>query len=87
MNVPFKLTPDGHESQWQANYLGPHVFTSSLLPKLLTTAAQYGDKTRVRVVNVSSDLAFSGPKTIDIKDPNLTDTKGLLELQYVHFWS
>jgi NAD(P)-dependent dehydrogenase (short-subunit alcohol dehydrogenase family) len=81
MNAPFKLTVDGHESQWQANYLGPHVFTTSLLPKLLSTAAQYKDKTRVRVVNVSSDLAFSGPKTIDLKDPNLTNTKGLMELQ------
>ncbi|KFA50693.1 hypothetical protein S40293_04875 [Stachybotrys chartarum IBT 40293] len=71
---------DGYETQWQANYVAPHLLTTSLLPKLLSTAARYPEKTRVRVVNVASDLAFFGPKTIDMKDPNLTNTKGLLEL-------
>ncbi|KAH7325680.1 hypothetical protein B0I35DRAFT_405040 [Stachybotrys elegans] len=81
MNVPFKLTKDGYETQWQANYVAPHVFTAALLPKLLATAAAYDDKTRVRVVNVSSDLAFNGPKTINMADPNMTKAKGMMELQ------
>ncbi|KAF3935453.1 hypothetical protein ABW20_dc0108009 [Dactylellina cionopaga] len=80
MNAPFKLSKDGYETQWQSNYLAPHIFTSSLLPKLIATAALHNDKTRVRVVNVSSDLAFFGPKTINLVDVNLTDYKGLFSL-------
>ena len=82
MNVPYKLTKDGYETQWQVNYLAPHIFTTRLLPKLLSTAALYSDKTRVRVVNVSSALAFMGPKTINSADVNMTHIKGLFELQY-----
>jgi NAD(P)-dependent dehydrogenase (short-subunit alcohol dehydrogenase family) len=81
MNVPFKLSKDGFETQWQANYLAGHAFTSGLIPKMLATAAASGDKTRVRVINVASDLAFVGPKAINMADPNLTNTKGLMELQ------
>lgn len=45
--VPTSTTVDGHESQWQANYLGHFFFTQQLLQaNLLAPAA--------RIVNVSS---------------------------------
>lgn len=80
MTAPYKLTADGFEQQWQTNYLAPHTFTVCLMPLLLTTAAGCDSKGRVRIVNVASDLAFIGPKTIQWEDVNLTSTKGMLEL-------
>ncbi|KAH8803625.1 hypothetical protein F5884DRAFT_756894 [Xylogone sp. PMI_703] len=80
MTAPFKLTINGFETQYQTNYLAPHTFTVSLMPLLLSTAAQSGRKDRVRVINVSSDAAAIGPKTIEWNDVNMTSTKGVLEL-------
>ncbi|KPM42528.1 hypothetical protein AK830_g4061 [Neonectria ditissima] len=80
MTVPYKLTGDGFETQWQVNYLAPHIFTSSLIPLLLSTASVRGTKDRVRVVNVSSDAAFFGPDKMQWDDVNMTSTKGMLEL-------
>ncbi|RFU24675.1 hypothetical protein B7463_g11664, partial [Scytalidium lignicola] len=80
MTTPYSLTTDGFERQWQTNYLAPHAFTVSLMPLLLSTAASCGSKGRVRVINVSSDAAFIGPKTIQWDDVNMTSTKGMLEL-------
>ncbi|KEY70834.1 hypothetical protein S7711_08533 [Stachybotrys chartarum IBT 7711] len=89
MNVPYKLTGDGYETQWQVNYLAPHMFTTGLLPKLLSTAAASGDKNRVRVVHVTSDLANNAPgapKTINFEDPNLSNLTGTFALmqRYAH---
>ncbi|KAL0931527.1 retinol dehydrogenase [Colletotrichum truncatum] len=89
MNVPYKLTSDGYETQWQVNYLGPHIFTVGLLPKLLSTAAASDDKNRVRVIHVSSDLANNAPgapKTIDFEDPNMSAANGTFALmqRYAH---
>lgn len=80
MTAPYKLTADEYESQWQTNYLAPHAFTVSLMPLLLSTAAGCGSKSRVRVINVSSDAAFMGPKSIQWDDVNMVSTKGILEL-------
>jgi NAD(P)-dependent dehydrogenase (short-subunit alcohol dehydrogenase family) len=80
MTVPYKLTGDGFETQWQVNYLAPHVLTSSLMPLLLSTASARGSKDRVRVVNVSSDAVSGGPDTIQWDDVNMTCTKGIMEL-------
>ncbi|KAI3172904.1 hypothetical protein DTO046C5_3251 [Penicillium roqueforti] len=80
MTVPYKLTVDGFETQWQVNYLAPHVLTSTLMPLLLKTASSSGSSDRVRVVNVSSDAAFFGPKTLLLDDVNMTETKGVMEL-------
>lgn len=80
MTVPFKLTADGLETQWQVNYVSPHVFTSSLMPLLLSTASTLDTKGRVRVVHVSSDAAFFGPDTVQWNDVNMTSTKGVMEL-------
>ena len=72
MHTPYEVTVDGFERQWQVLYLAPHLLTSLLLPMLTSTAAKSNSKTRVRVINVSSDLAFTGPKTIQLDDVNLT---------------
>ncbi|CAH0014906.1 unnamed protein product [Clonostachys rhizophaga] len=80
MTVPFKLTKDGYETQIQVNFLALFVFTTTLLPLLLSTASQYSTPNRVRVINVCSDLAFMGPKTIQFDDLNMTNTKGMMEL-------
>lgn len=84
MNVPYKVTGDGFETQWQVNYLAPHILTSSLMPLLLKTASSSEFHNRVRVVNVTSDAAFFGPKTLQLDDVNMTETKGMMELWYVH---
>lgn len=83
MTVPYELTKDGFEKQWQVNYVAPFVLTTTLLPLMLTTAGSCGSKHRVRVVNVASNAAFGGPKTIQFDDVNMTDAKGLMELWYV----
>lgn len=80
MAVPYKLTVDGFESQWQINYLAPFIFTTTLLPHMLSTASLSGRKDRVRVVNVASDLAHrAGPKTLQLDDVNMTKTSGIME--------
>lgn len=76
MSTPFELTRDGFDRQWQVNYLAPHTLTSLLTPLLLSTAAGCGSKDRVRVVNVSSDMAWDGPSTINMEDVSLTKEKG-----------
>jgi NAD(P)-dependent dehydrogenase (short-subunit alcohol dehydrogenase family) len=80
MTVPFKLTGDGYETQFQVNYLAPHILVSSLMPILLSTAAISHSKTRVRVVNVASDAALAGPKSMQLDDVNMTEQKGMREL-------
>lgn len=82
MTAPYKLTADKYETQWQTNYLAPHAFAASLMPLLLSTAAACGSKNRVRFINVSSDAAFMGPKSIEWDDVNMVSTKGMLELWY-----
>jgi NAD(P)-dependent dehydrogenase (short-subunit alcohol dehydrogenase family) len=84
MGVPFGLTADGYELQWQVNYLAPFLFVSELLPLLLTTASTIQSKNRVRVVNLSSDMVtLLGPKQILLEDVNMTDQKGMTVLLWV----
>lgn len=81
MAVPYKLTKDGFESQWQVNYLAHFVFVTTLTPMLLSTAAQSGRKDRVRVINLSSDMtSMVGPKTMLLDDVNMEKTKGMTAL-------
>jgi NAD(P)-dependent dehydrogenase (short-subunit alcohol dehydrogenase family) len=54
MAVPYELTKDGFESQFQVNYLAHWLLTSHLLPTLLSTAQTTGPGS-VRVVCVSSE--------------------------------
>ena len=77
MAVPFKLTTDGFETQWQTNHLAPFFLVKTLLPLLESTAAASTSKSRVRVVNVSSDAALlTAPKTLDLEHPNLEHVTG-----------
>jgi len=80
MASPYELTKDGYENQWQTNFLAHHALSLSLMPILRQTAQlNNGRKAGVRIVSVSSDLAFSlGPKSINYQDPNLTEVTGRL---------
>lgn len=81
MAVPYKLTADGYESQFQVNYLAPFVFTTALLPLLLSTAEKAERKDRVRVINLSSEMtAIMGPKTMLLDDVNMFEAKGMTVL-------
>lgn len=78
MGVPFELTADGYELQWQVNYLAPYLFASELLPLMLATASTSHSKDRVRIVNLSSEIVtFVGPKQILTQDVNMTNHKGM----------
>ncbi|KAM0469993.1 hypothetical protein ACHAPX_010177 [Trichoderma viride] len=60
MATPFGMSGDGHEEQWQTNYLAHWVFTSHLLPLLLKTS-QGLPPGSVRVVNLSSSGHYYAP--------------------------
>lgn len=86
MAVPFELSKDGFELQWQTNYLAPFLFTNSLLPCLERAARGTSSISRVRIVNVSSIAAFnSAPKNgqLDLKRPNLEYLTGAMAPWYV----
>lgn len=85
MSVPYKLTADGFETQWQTNHLAPFLLTKTLLPLLSTTAASSNTATRVRIVNVSSDAALlpGAPKQPDLARPNLEYATGALNTWYL----
>ena len=84
MAVPFKLTPDGFETQWQTNHLAHFLLTKTLLPILESTAASSSSKNRVRIINVSSDAALlpSTPKQLDLANPNLEYVTGAMNGWY-----
>ncbi|KAF6228251.1 hypothetical protein HO133_007981 [Letharia lupina] len=82
MAVPYALTPDGYETQWQTNYLSPFFLIKSLLPVLCSTAAGTTSQGRVRIVNVSSDAAFVAiTPDCDLENPNLDHLKGNLAIK------
>ncbi|KAI0426532.1 hypothetical protein F5Y09DRAFT_318560 [Xylaria sp. FL1042] len=73
MATPFELTKDGHEAQWQTNYLSHWVLTSHLLPLLQRTARTLPPGS-VRIVNLSSSGHLGAPKCgINFADPSLKD--------------
>ena len=76
MAVPYKLTVDGFEIHWQTNYLAPHLFFLTLLPVIQSTAAKCSSKSRVRVVNISSDIVALAPKAIEYADVNMPNASG-----------
>ncbi|CEL10030.1 Putative Dehydrogenases with different specificities [Aspergillus calidoustus] len=74
MATPFEMTTDGHEAQWQTNYLAHWVFTTHLLPVLRRTAkgAPAGS---VRIVNITSSGHLAAPKDgIHFDDPALSES-------------
>jgi len=80
MGLPYEETCNGYEKHWQILHLGPHALFIALLPALLAAVRESGSLSRVRVVNVSSDAAFSwAPKGgIYFDDVNLKSLTGEL---------
>jgi retinol dehydrogenase-12 len=77
MATPFAMTEDGYEEQFQTNYLAHWVFTSHLLPLMLTTA-KGKPAGSVRIVNLSSYGHHSAPKGgIGFEDTSLKDASGM----------
>ncbi|KAI1348353.1 hypothetical protein F5Y01DRAFT_214215 [Xylaria sp. FL0043] len=75
MATPFELTRDGHEAQWQTNYLSHWVLTEHLLPLMLQTARSLSAAGSVRIVNLSSSGHLTAPKCgINFADPSLKDS-------------
>lgn len=88
MAVPFELTVDGFEKQWQTNYLSHHALFVSLLPIMQATAAASADKNRVRVVLVSSDAGVAmGPKVMNYNDPNMKSVTGAMAAWFVNAYT
>jgi len=68
MATPFEITKNGHEAQWQTNYLSHWVLTEHLLPLMLRTAKSLPPGS-VRIVNVTSSGHLNTPKGgIDFSD-------------------
>ncbi|EED12140.1 carbonyl reductase, putative [Talaromyces stipitatus ATCC 10500] len=77
MATPFELSKDGHEAQWQTNYLAHWVLTSHLLPLMLRTSRTL-PRGSVRIVNVSSSGHYFAPKVgINFEDTSLRDANGM----------
>ncbi|ORY76587.1 hypothetical protein BCR37DRAFT_406077 [Protomyces lactucae-debilis] len=57
MAVPYELTKDGIESQFQTNHLGPFLFTNLLLPKL-----QNSKDPRIVVTASAAHITFTATK-------------------------
>ncbi|KAF2230643.1 NAD(P)-binding protein [Viridothelium virens] len=71
MATPRSITADGHEAQFQTNYLAHWVLTSHLLPLLLSTSKSLPAGS-VRIVNLSSSGHYAAPKGgINLSDPSL----------------
>ncbi|KIW62056.1 hypothetical protein PV05_02108 [Exophiala xenobiotica] len=74
MATPFEMTKDGHEAQWQTNYLAHWVLTEHLLPLMLRTAKTLSPGS-VRIVNLASSGHLGAPKSgINFKDLSLKDS-------------
>ncbi|KAF2851946.1 NAD(P)-binding protein [Plenodomus tracheiphilus IPT5] len=73
MATPLEMTKDGHEAQWQTNYLAHWVFTDHLLQVMLKTSKTLPVGS-VRIVNLTSSGHLSAPKGgINFDDPTLKD--------------
>ncbi|KAM7219717.1 putative dehydrogenase [Rhypophila decipiens] len=71
--TPFEMTADGHEAQWQTNYLAHWLLTSRLLPLMLRTAKGLPPGA-VRIVNLTSSGHLTAPKCgINLDDPSLKE--------------
>ena len=73
MATPFEMTKDGHEAQWQTNYLAHWVLTEHLLPLMRRTAKTLPPG-GVRIVNLTSSGHLGAPKGgINFQDLSLKD--------------
>lgn len=91
--TPFEMTQDGHEAQWQTNYLAHWVFTSYLLPLMLSTSKTLPPGS-VRLVNLTSGGHYFAPTGgINFADTSLPNKAGnrygqskLANVSTVEFW-
>ena len=65
MAIPYKLTEDGFETQFQVNYLGAFLLTNLLLPQLKRASSQSDPGV---IVDVSSIAQYNG--SIDFENLN-----------------
>ncbi|KAI1856848.1 uncharacterized protein JN550_013650 [Neoarthrinium moseri] len=73
MATPFEMTRDGHEAQWQTNYLAHWILSEHLLPLMLRTAKTLPPGS-VRIVNLTSSGHLAAPRGgINFKDLSLKD--------------
>ena len=74
MATPFEMTKDGHEAQWQTNYIAHWVLTKHLLPLMLRTTKTLPPGS-VRIVNLTSSGHLGAPKGgINFQDLSLKDS-------------
>jgi NAD(P)-dependent dehydrogenase (short-subunit alcohol dehydrogenase family) len=77
MATPFEMSNDGHEAQWQTNYLAHWLFTYHLLPVMISTSKTL-PAGAVRIVNVSSSGHYSAPNSgINFTDTTLSSESGM----------
>lgn len=77
MATPFQITKDGHEAQWQTNYLAHWILTEHLLPLMLRTSNGLAPGS-VRIVNLTSSGHLNAPKGgINFNDLTLKDSTPL----------
>ncbi|CAA7263255.1 unnamed protein product [Cyclocybe aegerita] len=86
LSAPHTIGPDGVSTLATVNYLGPYVFTRTLLPLLQLTAKE--SNSDVRIVNVSSMTHKNVPASVKFDDINDFNTKfgGLMPglMRYAH---
>ena len=63
LSIPYELTGDGNERQFQVNYLGPFLLENLLLPKMSKVATE-SQKTG-KIVNVVSAVQYYGKIDFD----------------------
>ncbi|TPX11602.1 uncharacterized protein E0L32_007581 [Thyridium curvatum] len=74
MATPFGITKDGHEAQWQTNYLAHWVLTELLLPLMRHTSKGLPAGS-VRIVNLTSTGHLGAPKCgINFENPALEES-------------
>ncbi|KAF2195139.1 NAD(P)-binding protein [Zopfia rhizophila CBS 207.26] len=78
MGVPYSITGDGYEIQFQTNYLSHWLLTYHLLPLLSSTATSFPPGT-VRIVNVTSDghAKFAPKSGIDFQNITLESSSSM----------
>ncbi len=72
MTLPYSLTQDGHQIEWQTNYLAHWLLTKLLLPTMLETSKSGGKPGDVRIVNLTSSAHWRAPWSgIELQDPDM----------------
>ncbi len=62
MGIPYEVTGDGYEKQFQLSHLGPFLLMNLLLPKM---RGSVGGERTVKIINVTSALQYYGKIDFD----------------------